>query len=87
MPSGLSDDDFFLLFSELKQRTYTLYCFTPMERTLPPRTRRRGRVAVVGLRVGAAARSRVPEGRAAARARRRQLPVLNILVNPRIDVA
>ena len=32
----MDDDDFYVVFSELKQRTYTLYCFTHMERTLAP---------------------------------------------------
>lgn len=33
----VSDDDFYALFAELKQRTYSLYCFTRMgERDAPP---------------------------------------------------
>ena len=35
--SGLTEEDFFLLFSELRDRTYTLYCFTRIgDVSLPP---------------------------------------------------
>ena len=34
---GGTEEDFFILFSELQQRTYTLYCYTRMgDLSLPP---------------------------------------------------